>query len=218
MSRALRQDTPTPIHDAMVAWTHQAVARGGLLDELISVPSPYVDRARAAQELRSFEQRSMDRDSAVYRTLSDARWESFQQYRVEMIERYHRTIDSPPPARGGEVRKVEWEVPIDSGRGVIVGYVDLRVEVAVPHSWYEYTRFEWETGLESAMLYFEVKPEIPSVGELLRQINRYRHYVKNGLWVVVSPEARFAGLLASQGVKLIVPGPLPELLAESLPS
>ncbi len=57
-------------------------------------------------------------------------------------------------------------------------------------------------GRHSEEFYFEVKTSIPSLGELLRQINMYRKY-KPGTYFVVCPDDRFKDMLFEQGVRFI---------------
>ncbi len=52
--------------------------------------------------------------------------------------------------------------------------------------------------------YFEVKPTIPSLGEVIRQIRMYQTYTAGAEWWVVSPDARFKDQLESQGIKFLV--------------
>jgi len=57
------------------------------------------------------------------------------------------------------------------------------------------------------IVFFEVKSVIPSPGELIRQVNRYRTYIEANphtaehIFVVVSPDARYADVLKSQGIE-----------------
>ncbi|MBO0723655.1 MAG: hypothetical protein J2P41_22715 [Blastocatellia bacterium] len=105
--------------------------------------------------------------------------------------------------------RISWEVPVTSPRrDYIVGFIDLVVEVPV-----------WDAGYWSEQrIFLEIKPNIPSVGELLRQINKYRHFLhisnfasEIGKWVVVSDEGSLrnpigiASILASQDVALFLP-------------
>jgi hypothetical protein len=46
----------------------------------------------------------------------------------------------------------------------------------------------------------EIKSEIVSIGDLIRQIQFYRNYTEGTDWVVISPDERFAGLLKDQGI------------------
>jgi hypothetical protein len=48
-------------------------------------------------------------------------------------------------------------------------------------------------------VYFEVKAKMPTLGELLRQINFYKDHLP-GQYVVVSSDDRFKRILSEQGV------------------
>jgi hypothetical protein len=83
-------------------------------------------------------------------------------------------------------RKMVWEKPIVSGT-YIVGFADMAVEI---------TRGQTD--------YFEIKPSIPSLGEIMRQIQMYRQYgYQQDAWMVVSPDDRFRKMLGSQGIGFI---------------
>lgn len=98
----------------------------------------------------------------------------------------------------------------------IVGYADLLIETECPrvvptynNSGAGYTRDEfdgfeisWASRRSVPLVLVEAKTVIPSVGELLRQINLYRTAF-GGKPVVVSPDDTFAEILAEQGVTFI---------------
>lgn len=107
----------------------------------------------------------------------------------------------------------EWESPVvkeDHGKGycnrTVIGFVDLNVKVRWP---YPHKTFmpegsvEWSDTEDSFL--FEVKTSIPSLGELIRQINYYqenrgRNYE---IYVVFSPDSRFKQILMEQGISYI---------------
>lgn len=45
----------------------------------------------------------------------------------------------------------------------------------------------------------EVKTEIPTIGDLIRQIQFYKKYM-SGTWIVVSPDSRNSEILREQGI------------------
>lgn len=118
----------------------------------------------------------------------------------------------------------EWEVPIVS-RGYkskyIVGFADLVIACCIPRLevWESSQRgggWEREFGFKPYIreIYFEVKSTIPSLGELVRQINMYReytpHYGQGDLgkeifrqWAIVSPDGRFANQIAKLGFTFV---------------
>lgn len=49
----------------------------------------------------------------------------------------------------------------------------------------------------------EVKSEIPTLGELIRQIHFYNKYLNVAKWIVVSPDSRVSKILKDQGICFI---------------
>ncbi len=91
-----------------------------------------------------------------------------------------------------------WEVPITVGQNnYVVGFIDLRVETKFVLPGQRETHYGPD-------LNFEVKTSIPSLGELLRQINTYRaHCTGRQTFIVVAPDDRFAAQLESQRVHFL---------------
>jgi hypothetical protein len=110
-----------------------------------------------------------------------------------------------------------WEVPI-LDRTYTIGFADMRVlwtdqevrlhfdvclnginkelkyvdsEVCTLEHWYQ-------------SAFFEVKPSIPSVGELIRQLRMYRTYTGDAKWFVVSPDNRFESIIKDQGFGFVL--------------
>jgi len=182
-------DKPTPIHDAMVAYVHQACGDDPFMQRFVP-PRPNVVGTVAFTE----DGRPIDAKSTILE--------------LQRTTKY-------------EVQPPEWEVPVDNGRGNIVGFIDLCVDVY--RSWHQLlprddNRLQWETRDDETRVCFEIKPEIPSIGALLRQINKYRHYQTGpSEWVVVAASDRYAGVLQSQGIHLVVPRANPPGQQEVLP-
>lgn len=115
--------------------------------------------------------------------------------------------ERPPIKIKGKI----WESPVYSvgykDSKYIIGFIDIAVTYLKPYLWLSLDSYrkgsppkvEW---LESNQAFFEVKTEIPSMGELVRQIRMYQEYVK-GKWFVVSPDDKFKDQLASQGISFI---------------
>lgn len=68
----------------------------------------------------------------------------------------------------------------------------IYITESVPESWNPLIR------------YFEVKPSIPSLGEVIRQVRMYQTYTVGAEWWVVSPDTRFKEQLELQGIKFLV--------------
>jgi hypothetical protein len=52
----------------------------------------------------------------------------------------------------------------------------------------------------STKLYVEIKPQVASIGELIRQINMYRSHLSIGNWVVMTKTPNLKEVLASQNI------------------
>ena len=92
----------------------------------------------------------------------------------------------------------------------IVGYADLLIETKLPHIYpfwsevgEEIDRFELHfTTDKSPKILVEAKSSLPTMGELMRQLQLYRTAF-NGKLVVVSPDDRYEKILSEQGVTFI---------------
>lgn len=118
---------------------------------------------------------------------------------------------APPMRIDTEVKRV-WEQPI-MNKAFMVGFADMYtyakwtarnayVRARYDHSPSRVEDFTFEirdTWLDDGF-WFEVKPSIRSVGEVVRQIRMYQEFTKRGNWFVVSPDDRFASILQAQGI------------------
>jgi len=111
------------------------------------------------------------------------------------------TLADLPPRKPLEIASVVWEHPIMSNK-YVVGFVDLAIWYICDGLGLDMTVYAWEVHhcKSDYPICIEVKSSIPSAGELIRQIQLYRQYQK-GTYVVVSPDARYADVLKSQGIE-----------------
>lgn len=112
-----------------------------------------------------------------------------------------------------EIGKVVWEHPVTTGaqNKYTVGFIDLQLEIS--HSPVLRRSQDWWNPGEgdpfftywkkTENLLFEVKTTIPSLGELIRQIRYYQEY-EQGIYVVVSPDARWKAALESQDIRFVL--------------
>lgn len=98
----------------------------------------------------------------------------------------------------------------------IVGYADLLIETEIPHVWAAYKAnpngygedlfdgfgIGWSKRADAPHILVEAKSVMPTVGELMRQINLYRTAFR-GRFVVVSPDDSYADILKEQGVTFV---------------
>jgi hypothetical protein len=114
-------------------------------------------------------------------------------------------VPSRPPCK---ILSRKWEYPI-MDRTYVVGFVDFCVGIGRPSVWLdgvEQARAfapSWKISTDRVNLLFEVKTEIRSLGELMRQINLYRAYEDHGQFFVVSPDDRFTSTLESQNIGFV---------------
>ena len=139
---------------------------------------------------------------------------------IEWLKQWHELAHQPPPKPVFEI-ECKWEYQIMSG-SYLIGFVDMGVFCRIPKlmvgpafqtdslsqyrnstarvypDWRLVEHRDWPT----KTILFEAKTVIPSLGELLRQINMYRAY--NGSpFYVVSPEDKFKKTLLEQQVGLV---------------
>lgn len=97
-----------------------------------------------------------------------------------------------------------WEMPVISKNGYnkfIIGYIDFYFSFSIPYR----SKNLYDEFVENDYILgscFEVKSEIKSAGELIRQINTYREYNKCDFYVVC-PDTTHANLLKEQGIHFI---------------
>ncbi len=97
----------------------------------------------------------------------------------------------------------------------IVGYADLLIETELPHISPNYKfdkerredvfdgfELAWSRGSDAPRILVEAKSAMPTVGELMRQIQLYRTAF-HGKFVVVSPDDKYEGVLSEQEVAFI---------------
>jgi hypothetical protein len=98
--------------------------------------------------------------------------------------------------------EIVFERPVVTHTNYIVGFIDLYVAVEQPVAEFVTGRtdrsMEVRVRHEHAGYGFEVKPSIPSLGELLRQLRTYQTHDR-ALYTVVSPDTRWRDVIVAQG-------------------
>lgn len=110
-----------------------------------------------------------------------------------------------PDHKDSEFYTPEWEKPFLSKGGSILCFIDLSL------SFSKKIRPDY---IESYELLFEVKPNITSVGEVIRQIKAYKEYVATStynnfgfgqskkLYALVSPDDTYKDILITQDIPM----------------
>jgi hypothetical protein len=128
----------------------------------------------------------------------------------------YRALNLPdlghPPNRVFQVISKTWEKPIVTANNFTVGFADLEVVVQFSED-LDYCEndhplrvqkpvIDWFTIIKKEHVIFEAKTAIASVSEVIRQIRLYQQY-QPGVYVVVSPDDRYAEVMRSQGIQFL---------------
>lgn len=111
------------------------------------------------------------------------------------------------PIRDGSIVKI-WEKPILSG-AYTIGFVDMQVAVrpcvlCIPDGWPRSSAISFDQELSREEVHMiEVKPEIRSLGEVIRQIRMYQTHCSGAKFHVCCPDSRFEKQLAAQKIGFI---------------
>lgn len=106
------------------------------------------------------------------------------------------------------LKRKRWEHPIVD-RSYTIGFADMLV---LAEGYWHPLCYSMETKnlslvyYHDARLYFEVKPTIPSLGEVIRQVRMYQTYTTGGSyvrWHIVSPDTRFKSQIEAQGIGFV---------------
>ncbi|MGO4221712.1 hypothetical protein AB4Y64_07625 [Lysobacter sp. TAF61] len=113
--------------------------------------------------------------------------------------------------------RVHWEVPLfaSDDRKRQLGFADLVIKVLLPRiraEWasdshgrndsYMGCEVTWESEVWAPSILVEAKADLPTMGELMRQLNHYRQGF-DGMCVVVAADDSLSSLLSSQGVQFV---------------
>jgi hypothetical protein len=113
-------------------------------------------------------------------------------------------LASPLPSiAAAKVDRKTWEYPI-TNKNYTIGFIDMAVLYSSPSPklYYSLTDKKFDIGTDETVAYFEVKPSIPSLGEVIRQVRMYQTYA-NGKWFIVSPDTRFRDQLKAQRIGFV---------------
>lgn len=125
-------------------------------------------------------------------------------------------IDASAPVQ--VIKSKVWEIPIVD-RTYTIGFADMRIVYAscvLDTAKILKILDQPEEGIifpiritggvasdDYRIRFFEVKPTIPSLGEVIRQIRMYQTYTGNAEWWIASPDTRFKNQIEAQGIKFL---------------
>ena len=196
------KDLADPDHDVIMLWLDQHIER--VVGQLVGNEwSPaYVD------QLRDWANRLMQE----YPPIPRREWQG---------------LGEPPkrPQNRIQILDKRWEQPLIDEKATqkpVVGFADLKVTCQITHLGFDWLHRhanslgcvtvaaggmrppEWEVTTERYEIYFEVKSQITSLGELIRQIRFYEACFRvPPEFVVVAPGDKYAQLLRAQGIHYV---------------
>ena len=139
-----------------------------------------------------------EKEVRFYRRLDET---ELKQYYIKLNDTFKPSFDP------WVLLSIQSEQPIKTKSGFIIGYWDIVISctdsVGIPFLDDEiYVRFP-----KAPIYLIEVKPEINSFGETLRQINTYREFPfgRNEKIILFTPDLRFKNQFESQGISVVSP-------------
>ena len=95
----------------------------------------------------------------------------------------------------------EYAIATSNNSKFIVGFIDLLAVGYLSNLGVDLSGLpKWARADKGFKMLFEVKSSIPSLGEAIRQIRMYQTHI-GGIYVIVSPDDRFADALRAQGIE-----------------
>lgn len=146
------------------------------------------------------------------------------EMQITFLKNYKINIHLPEKPKITKIKKT-WELPVTTNSyssKFTIGFIDFTAFFNIPVLEFlglkylkdkdhpnkrDYFNFEEkELGFnyipEPRAIYIEVKTEINSLGDLIRQINQYKTYLA-GDYYVLCPDNKYKNLLQEQGIKFI---------------
>jgi hypothetical protein len=215
------EDLKKPKHDELMTWLNDNVEEK--IFEWLNIPSEWtkeeIEQAKRygtsnrAGKIQSL-QKELEREKSYLGFDNNEERKRERDERISILEKQIeqasgsiRISNTPnkPPVR---ITKKEWEKPIKSN-DYIIGFIDMVVHFQVPQISIslELTENGWSAKWISSYtgenrINFEVKTEIPSLGELIRQINMYKSYGAKNIFVV-APDDTHKKTLQEQDIGFI---------------
>lgn len=202
-------DLKAPAHDEIMLWLDKNAVS---IIRSLGLWRPIWDSDKLAKQREQAKE-------AINRARASQKLNKFLPSEIEEWFLYVNAGTVPPKPNILETAKVKWEVVVkkqDYRSEFIIGFVDLVVYFNDHSLGFDNVQWDplpgpgyyklidgilpkWGISSRERAVYFEVKSAIPSLGELIRQINVYREYV-GGSFVVVSPDDKFSEPLKSQDI------------------
>jgi len=100
------------------------------------------------------------------------------------------------------IKEIEYAIPSGNWN---IGFIDLRIKINLNLAYTEYFREDIKNSIinwgdKFNNFFLEIKPEIKSLGEVMRQINFYRKYLEKGIFILVTKTKGLKEIFKSQGI------------------
>ena len=132
--------------------------------------------------------------------------EEIKKASEELLRIYNLFIEYTKSMKRADFLSIEIEHAILGYNNYNIGFIDAKVTVngdysiTSPYCRFSYTPFDKDEDKPNKEYYIEIKPEVKSIGELIRQINLYRSHVKGGDWIVITKTKGLKETLKSQNI------------------
>jgi len=208
-------DLTTPSHDAIMLWLDgemENIVRHRIHEwhmaasiNYQNIAFPYAKIPDAVREKAHTACKAMRKRAIAELSLEDTP-------RPKLIKTWESPIVDRTYTIGFCDMRVHWKFPIiNCAFNVVVSAIEKQQEWGLQQvegeTKWEYagsTVYTPDYFLKEDCAYFEVKPSIPSLGEVIRQVRMYQTYTAGAEWWIVSPDARFREQIEAQGIKFLV--------------
>jgi len=182
------KELKTPEHDEIVIWTFNNTEK--ILSELKLMPEQKYSCYSGWKECGNWDWDSKkyllkidcinQNDAIVRKKIIEEEFIDFEKKKIEII------------------KTIEYSIP----NVYNLGFIDLACFIKIPHFPFFNFLDENKKELEDVNFYFEIKPTIKSIGEVIRQINYYRKIIKekNATFIIVTKTTGLKDIFNSQNI------------------
>lgn len=185
------------------------------------IPKVINDRQKVLEKIRELSEWTKDSFSETEKNKGLI---AFEEAKISKLEIWKGFSDYPekPPLK---VLRKQWEYPVSNkvegykySNKYLIGYIDMRIdyedydigadaffktEGQYDHKLWDFVGdVAWKITKKERFIFIEVKSEIKSLGELIRQLGTYREY-KRGDYYVVCADDHHKDILHEQGIGFI---------------
>lgn len=205
----LDDDLKKPNHDEIMKWTDKNI--GFILSEILEPKINWLITKEITNKINSIPSLISELKEKIKSKNVNFTGSVWKEKNLKELFLWN-DLGQKPDKPNVNVQKIIWEHAITSGKFVI-GFIDLYVIASIPYLTVDgVTEVEKNYKLEPNIIpkwkvvwwekefAFEIKTEISSLGELIRQISLYKNYLPSLNFVVISPDDTHIEILKSQKI------------------